>query len=640
MGVFINRIKHLIKKYNFIFILITAEILVFISEYVWARAGGGDSFGGGGGNYGSGGGSGGGDILGLLIYLAFRNPVIGVPLLVMFVIFSWKGGSKVKDVHVSNTIKRGRQRQTETMINLSYKKIKNHDPSFDPDKFLKRVRIAFFKIQEAWIQKNMENVQAFVSDGVVERYNIQFEIQNKWKIANIMKNMAVNKCEIVSVQSDSYFETINIKIYASAVDYWISTETKRIVRGSNISNVTFVEYWTFLRRPGAKTSEKPGLIEGSCPNCGAYLKMSDTVKCDSCNSLISSGEYDWILSKITQESQWRVREGISEIPGVWEFQQLDPAFNIQFVEDRTSVIFWRYHKALIAGKTDFLKKVAVADFCDSVDSFIKKENYYYDEIAIGVSEVSRVCQGDLLDTVDVLINWSGYKVVNIDGKPQKNTSKNFYSHVFTLSRKRNAKTNAESGLQSSHCPGCGAPVTSNMQSVCEYCGLEVANQNKEWMLSSIITRTEWNDMRLKEKAKSRCEEIKLPEVVDPVALLYGIYSVMMADGKIDDKEMKYIRSYMAKRKLPKQNLDEITASYKAGTIDMPNPSSFKEGRVWLDEMIEMSFAEGDISKDERHFLESFGKSISLSKTDVNLQINRKRTEIYCRMKELAKYRAG
>ena len=135
---------------------------------------------------------------------------------------------------------------------------------------------------------------------------------------------------IVAYESDRFFDTIHVRVVASCVDYTVDLESGKKVSGSKQSE-SFTEYWSFLRRPGVKTLEKPGAVEGFCPNCGAQLQVSDRTECVSCNAMINSGEYDWVLSEITQASEWAFSPRRS-IPGLPEMCDKDPAFNVQHIE--------------------------------------------------------------------------------------------------------------------------------------------------------------------------------------------------------------------------------------------------------------------------------------------------------------------
>jgi len=73
----------------------------------------------------------------------------------------------------------------------------------------------------------------------------------------------------------------------------------QLIRGSKDIH-GFTEHWTFLRTIGVKTNADKQLKDNKCPNCGAALQVNATGKCDYCGAVVTSGQYDWVLSEIRQ----------------------------------------------------------------------------------------------------------------------------------------------------------------------------------------------------------------------------------------------------------------------------------------------------------------------------------------------------
>jgi len=62
------------------------------------------------------------------------------------------------------------------------------------------------------------------------------------------------------------------------------------------------EYWTFVRYCKAKPAAARADL--NCPNCGAPLKVNAVGICEFCGGKITSGEFDWVLSKIEQDESY------------------------------------------------------------------------------------------------------------------------------------------------------------------------------------------------------------------------------------------------------------------------------------------------------------------------------------------------
>lgn len=181
--------------------------------------------------------------------------------------------------------------------------LKQKDPSFDEQNFKDKAVTAFQKVQYAWEKKDMEIARAFVTDSIMQRYTVQLQQLKDKHWTNKMENVAVGSTSIADVSQDEKFDKITVQIEASAADYTLDDMTGKIVKGSQ-TPTHFTEYWTFLRSKSAHTDANKSLKDSKCPSCGASLEVSATGKCNYCGSIVSSGEYDWVLSEITQKGDW------------------------------------------------------------------------------------------------------------------------------------------------------------------------------------------------------------------------------------------------------------------------------------------------------------------------------------------------
>jgi hypothetical protein len=87
------------------------------------------------------------------------------------------------------------------------------------------------------------------------------------------------------------------------LDYTVDAEGE-LVCGSRSRPRWFSEYWTFMRRSGARDSTHSA---ANCPNCGALLKVNMAGSCDFCGGKITNGQFDWVLSRIEQD-EWYTGE--------------------------------------------------------------------------------------------------------------------------------------------------------------------------------------------------------------------------------------------------------------------------------------------------------------------------------------------
>jgi hypothetical protein len=101
--------------------------------------------------------------------------------------------------------------------------------------------------------------------------------------------------------TDAFYDAITVRIYAHMIDYTTDASGK-VLSGNARSPRSFTEYWTFIRRRDARSSDKQN---DQCPNCAAPLKINMAGICQYCGGKISSGDFDWVLSRIEQDESYQ-----------------------------------------------------------------------------------------------------------------------------------------------------------------------------------------------------------------------------------------------------------------------------------------------------------------------------------------------
>jgi len=473
-------------------VLITVVALVLlVTGTALARAGGGQNYGGGR----SSGGDGGGDGLGFLVYFLIRlcieQPCIGIPLatviIIALVVYN-KKRKKMQEKYIARTTAARREvAASRGAADLAV--LKTADPGFTEAGFEAMVRTAFIGVQDAWSRQDLSPVKAYISDGVRERFNLQFEMQRAMGYRNRMEGLEVLGVRIAGAHLDSGFQTVHVEIHARAEDTDVSLSDGRKLRTNATGD--FHEYWTFLRRPGAGTPGKGGIVQGFCPNCGASLDISDAGKCSYCSAYITSGAYDWILTEITQESEWKPATSPGAAPGLSEMTRKDPGFNPQPLKDTASVVFWRYVSSYFEGSTDPMAKVASTSFLPTLKGNISQTvegdwHLYFHDAAVGSVDILEVIPGTDMDRVRVLVKWSAWsRYRNGAGQVKGTGDRSIRPQVFTLARRPEVATRKEHDFHSAHCPGCGAPYSGGSSGNCEYCGRPLNDGSGAWILESI-----------------------------------------------------------------------------------------------------------------------------------------------------------
>ncbi len=633
--------------------LLTVSLLVvflalILIEPAFARAGGGDGFSGGGGGFsgGSGSGDGGGGLF-FLIYLAFRYPVIGIPLLIIVGIVMYYSSKNAKSKHMERTIRRGYSVQQDRAFQESLKYIKDKDPEFEELPLIEKAKTIFLKLQDAWSNQDMKPVRCFVSDGIYERFTQQLEIQKNSLIKNVTKDIKIINTKLITVESDHYFDTVHIMITASAIDYYVRTDNGKQVGGNIMQSEPFTEYWSFLRRPGTKTLSEKGLFEGFCPNCGTPLELSDSIICPSCKAVINSGEYDWVLAEITQASEWKIRPS-KMIAGMDKICTKDPAFNMQHIEDRVSVMFYRNIASQFFADTKYISKLASKTFLEeNKNRYVSLENgkhEFYADAAVGTVEVVEVVLGkdtDSMDTVRVRVKWTGHKKV---AKVPSFIPPDFAaSHIFTqeyiLNRKSSVLTSTRNTLTSLHCPGCGAPESFDNSGNCSYCGIPLNDGSVDWVLSKIQVFSGYpaiSHYEAFQRTPVQTEGVPVLSQFDNESIISCAAAIMLSDGEIDEREQTLLEQMAYSKGVSQQKLAMIVKTVQERGLDIPCPQSTEAAKEFLRCMVRMCLADGKISSSEQVMLKNLVSKMGYTDIDVNMMINKERSKLYSHARTVIK----
>lgn len=174
-------------------------------------------------------------------------------------------------------------------------------PRFDFQAFDARVRMIATDLNDAWTSRSWERARAHETDNLFQMHRYWIDEYKRQGLRNAVDDFTIARIEAVKIASDAFFDSITVRIFASGRDYTVN-EKGEVVSGSNTSRRSWSEYWTFIRGRGA-TSDTPQ-TKKACPNCGAPLDVTATGICNYCGGKITSGEFDWVLSKIEQDESY------------------------------------------------------------------------------------------------------------------------------------------------------------------------------------------------------------------------------------------------------------------------------------------------------------------------------------------------
>jgi predicted lipid-binding transport protein (Tim44 family) len=127
--------------------------------------------------------------------------------------------------------------------------IRQFDSYFDENRYNDLVMDNFFKIQGAWMNRDLAPVQGILTDEMRRIFQSDIDKLIRDKQINRLENIAVRNVEIIEAWQESGQDYINTLIYANLLDY-TTDEAGSILSGSKSDPVKFEEFWTFTRPVG------------------------------------------------------------------------------------------------------------------------------------------------------------------------------------------------------------------------------------------------------------------------------------------------------------------------------------------------------------------------------------------------------
>jgi predicted lipid-binding transport protein (Tim44 family) len=180
--------------------------------------------------------------------------------------------------------------------------ISARDPSFSWNDFRRHAIEVFGKIQSAWGEMKWEQARPYETDFLFQQHRYWIDRYREEGYRNRIDDAVVTGVDLARVSIDAHIESITVRIYARMLD-WTEDKNGKVVGGSDTDPKIFSEYWTFVRTAGR--GHKP-VSSTNCPNCGAPLdRVSETGVCGYCEAKITGGDFDWVLSAIDQDEEYR-----------------------------------------------------------------------------------------------------------------------------------------------------------------------------------------------------------------------------------------------------------------------------------------------------------------------------------------------
>jgi hypothetical protein len=611
---------------------------LFAAVDAFARAGGGGGYSGGGG-FGGGGSFGGGyggyshhssGIVDLYLAMVIAHPVVGVPttLILFWLYVSFNRANQQENADVA----RAADEQVQTRRKEALAVIRRRDPDYDEGAFLARTAKAFLAIQEAWGAQDMSKARAFISDGVFERFQRQIAEQKSRGFRNSMTQVQVQETEALGYLAGLQYDSVAVRVKASALDQNVALDGGAVLSGGRS---VFEEVWTFLRRPGVKTLKHPGLMEGQCPSCGAPLQIADAAQCAACKAWVNSGEFDWVLVEITQMSEWAFPDASREVTGWQALSEADPGLSLEALEDRASMVFWRWLDA--RRRMDPKPLLGVAD-----DAFLQKADLktsWARDAAVGGVETIAFEPGMDFDRVHIRVRWEAERMERGAGG-ETSRGRDRRTHFLVFRRRSGVVSDVKAGLRAARCPSCGAPPSEPDAASCAYCGHKFNDGSISWVLWDIVPYGQWRRPSEGPSAPVAVTGLDWGQDLPPAEAVAVLTAGLAADGSVDDRERAFLTAYARRRGLDSGRVDQYISAAMERRLEVPAPKSGAEAEEMLRGLIRMCLADGVVSDQERALLAAFGRRLGLHDQELRTMIKEERLALQARAAQAVAERMG
>jgi predicted lipid-binding transport protein (Tim44 family) len=224
------------KKFLSISFLFTLVMFLVVSD-VFARAGGGGGSGGGGG----------------IAYIILLPYLIVHSIIVTYLVVK-------------------KQKQCRNLMD----KLKRLDSIWDADAVQRRIEETYFKVQDAWTNRDQTIAKDYMSGRLFTKHKMQTDQMLIDHKRNVLDRINLIESKIVEIADykDETKDKIWVYIKQSMIDYMLNDETKSVASGDANKPEVSAELWKFIRE------EKQWVLD----------EIDQNVTIQELNSLISTSE--------------------------------------------------------------------------------------------------------------------------------------------------------------------------------------------------------------------------------------------------------------------------------------------------------------------------------------------------------------
>jgi predicted lipid-binding transport protein (Tim44 family) len=140
--------------------------------------------------------------------------------------------------------------------------IRQMDASFDPARFADTASDIFFRVQAAWMARDMSQASGSITPEMLDILQKDCDRLRGQGRINRLENIAVRTVTVTEAWQESGQDYVTVQFLANLLDYTVDERSGQVVEGSRVEPVKFEEYWTFVRPVGPNAWRLSAIQQG------------------------------------------------------------------------------------------------------------------------------------------------------------------------------------------------------------------------------------------------------------------------------------------------------------------------------------------------------------------------------------------
>jgi predicted lipid-binding transport protein (Tim44 family) len=128
--------------------------------------------------------------------------------------------------------------------------IRQMDAGFDPARLSDIASDIFFKVQAAWMNRDMREAAVVVTPEMSDILQKDCDRLRGQGRVNRLENIAVRSVDVTEAWQESGQDFVTVHFLASLLDFTVDERSGQVVEGNRSEPVKFEEFWTFVRPVG------------------------------------------------------------------------------------------------------------------------------------------------------------------------------------------------------------------------------------------------------------------------------------------------------------------------------------------------------------------------------------------------------